>query len=197
MLVDVVAENKIYSTFQRKAFTSLPACPGAVWQLPSDSTLGVQWREAGLDFLGQGNEGKVPVYAVADGMLTRLPGWVDAVAIQHDDPLHSGDKVWSYYSGMAAANGTDSYVAQDFPLGATGIPVNAGQLLGYQGTWSGKPFWPRWLHMHFAVVHLENQDDFPSELILEDMLDPTPYLNVKLKLETDTENSQPLECSQP
>ena len=197
MLVDVVAENKIYSTFQRKASISLPACPGALWQLPSDSTLGVQWREGGIDFLGQGNEGKVPVYAVADGMLTRLPGWVDAVAIQHDDPLHSGDKVWSYYSGMAAANGTDSYVAQDFPLGATGIPVNAGQLLGYQGTWSGKPFWPRWLHMHFAVVHLENQDDFPSELTSEEILDPTPYLNLKLKLETDTENSQPLKCSQP
>jgi hypothetical protein len=197
MLVDVVAENKIYRAFQREASTSLSTCPGAVWRLPSDGALGVQWREAGLDFLGQGNVGKVPVYAVANGLLIRLPGWTDAVAIQHDDPLHSGNKVWSYYSGMAAANGTDSYVAQDFPLGATGIPVKAGQLLGYQGTWSGKPLWPRWMHMHFSILRAEVPDDFPSKLGLENILDPTPYLNVGLKPETDTQNSQPLKCSQP
>jgi hypothetical protein len=197
MLVDVIAENKIYKAFQREASTSLAICPGAVWQLPSDNTLGVQWRNNGLDFLGQGNEGKVPVYAVADGLLTRPTDWVDAVAILHEDPLHPTEKIWSYYSGMAAASGIDSYVAQDFPLGATRIPVKAGQLLGYQGTWSGKPFWPRWMHMHFAVVRVESQDDFPSGLTLEDMLDPAPYLNVELKPETDTENSQPLKCSQP
>jgi hypothetical protein len=198
MLVDVVAENKIYRAFQREASTSLSTCPGAVWRLPSDGALGVQWREAGLDFLGQGNQGKVPVYAVADGLLTRLTEWTDAVAIFHEDPLHPTKKVWSYYSGMAAANGTDSYVAPDFPLGATDIPVKAGQLLGYQGTWSGKPFWPRWLHVHFTVIRAEDQAEFPSELTLEEILeDPTPYLNVELKSETDTQNSQPLECGQP
>ena len=98
---------------------------------------------------------------------------------------------------MAAANGTDSYVAQDFPSGAAGIPVKAGQLLGYQGTWSGKSFWPRWLHMHFAIIRVENRDDFLGELRLGNLLDPAPYLNVELKPETDTENSQPLKCSQP
>jgi hypothetical protein len=99
---------------------------------------------------------------------------------------------------MAAANGTDSYVAPDFPLGATDIPVKASQLLGYQGTWSGKPFWPRWLHVHFTVIRAEDQAEFPSELTLEEILeDPTPYLNVELKSETDTQNSQPLECGQP
>jgi hypothetical protein len=98
---------------------------------------------------------------------------------------------------MAAANGTDSYVVQDFPLGAAGIPVNAGQLLGYQGTWSGKPYWPGWMYVHFAVLPAGNRDDFPSELTLESALDPTPYLNMELKPETETTNSQPLKCGQP
>jgi peptidoglycan LD-endopeptidase LytH len=196
-LVDVVAENKIYKALQRNVSTSISACPGAVWRLPSNHSLGVQWREGGLDFLGQGNKGKVPVYAVADGLLTRPTGWVDAVAISHEDPLHPGDQVWSYYSGMAAANGTDSHVAEDFPLGVTNIPVKAGQLLGYQGTWSGKPFWPRWMHLHFAVIRAHDQHNVPGELMSEDILDPTPYLNMELKPETDTENSQPLTCGQP
>ena len=196
-LVDVVAENKIYRAFQRSASTSISACPGAVWRLPSDHSLGVQWRDAGLDFFGQGNEGKVPVYAVADGLLTRPSGGVDTVAILHDDPLDSTQKVWSYYSSLRAANGTDYYVAQDFPLGARDIPVKAGQLLGYQGAWSGKPLWPKWIHMHFAVVRAQDQADFPSEFTLEDVLDPTPYLNMELKPETDTENSQLPKCGQP
>ena len=98
---------------------------------------------------------------------------------------------------MAAANGTDSYVAQDFPLGAAGIPVKASQLLGYQGTWSGKSFWPRWLHMHFAVVRAEDGNEFPHELVLEDILDPTLYMNLELEPRTENENPQSLKCKQP
>jgi 4-amino-4-deoxy-L-arabinose transferase-like glycosyltransferase len=197
-LIDVVAENKIYSAFQRKVSNSLPACPGALWRLPSDGSLGVQWREGGIDFLGQGNEGKVPVYAVAAGLLTRLTDWADAVAILHDDPFNPGAKLWSYYGDMAAANGTESYVVQDFPSGVSGIPVQAGQLLGYQGTWSGKPFWSTWIHMHFNLIRAVKQEAFPSdELTFEDMLDPTPYLNLALQPQTENENSQSLKCRNP
>ena len=197
MLVDVVAENKVYKAFQREASTSISVCSGAVWQLPSDGRLGIKWKDGGLDFFGQGNEAKVPVYAVADGLLTRRTDWVDAVAILHEDPLHPTEKIWSYYSSIAAANGTDSYVAQDFPLGATSIPVKTGQLLGYQGSWSGKPFWPAWMHMHFAVVRAMEQDVFPSELTLKDTLDPTPYLNLALRPQVENEFSQLLKCGQP
>jgi len=98
---------------------------------------------------------------------------------------------------MAAANGTDSYVARDFHLGVSGIPVKAGQLLGYQGTWSGKPFWPRWMHMHFAVVRAENRDNFPSELTSNVILDPTLYLNLALKPPAESQNPQLLKCGQP
>lgn len=195
VLTDILADNKIYTAFSRKPSESLSSCAGAVWQLPSDGTLGIKWQAGGLDFFGQGNEGKIPVYAVAYGLLTRWPNWVDSVAILHDDPLHPGSKLWSYYGNMSAANGTDSYVAEDFPLGASGIPVKAGQLLGYQGSWSGKPLWPKWIHMHFDIIRAAKQEAFPSDWTLGETLDPSPYLG--LMFDPSNEYPQPLKCEKP
>ncbi len=194
-LTGMIAGNKVYSSIQPEASASLLACPGAVWQLPSDGSLGVQPKDGGLDFFGKGNAGKLPVYAVADGLLIRLPGWVDAVAIQHDDPLHPGKKVWSYYSGMGAPNGSDSYVAQDFPLGTANVPVKAGQLLGYQGSWSGTPQWPVWVHAHFAALNVADRGAFPDKISLENIIDPLPYLG--LTLDMNNKLTQSLKCPQP
>ena len=196
-LSEIVADNKIYTATQRKTSNDLTVCPNAVWRLPSESTLGVQWSDGSLDFLGQGNKGKVPVYAVADGVLTRLNDWVGTVAILHSDPLHPSEQVWSYYNDMAAENGTVSYVVDEFPLGVTSVPVKAGQLLGYQGTWSGRPFWSRWLHAQFAVIRAEKGGEFPKEFALKDMLDPLPYLNLDIEPQAENINIQPLKCRQP
>lgn len=195
VLTDIIADNKVYKAFQRTASAGLTSCPGAVWQLPSDGTLGIKWQDGGLDFFGQGNEGKIPVYAVGYGLLTRWPNWVDAVAILHDDPLHPGSKLWSYYGDMSAANGIDSYVAEDFPLGVSGIPVKAGQLLGYQGSRSSEPFWPMWTHVHFNVIRAAKEEAFPSDWTLGEAFDPSPYLG--LAFDSDNDNSQPLRCRQP
>ncbi|MCI0549791.1 MAG: glycosyltransferase family 39 protein, partial [Anaerolineae bacterium] len=145
MLVDVVAENRVYKASEPTVTTSVDVCPTVVWRLPSDGSLGIQWSEGAIDFFGQRNEDSIPVYAVADGFLTRLPDWVDAVAILHEDPLRPAEKVWSFYGGMAAANGTDSYIVEDFPKGTKNVPVKSGQILGYQGSWSGVPLWPTWM----------------------------------------------------
>lgn len=51
--------------------------------------------------------------------------------------------------------------------------------------------------MHFAVVRTENRDNFPKELAMEDILNPTPYLNLELKSEKDTQKPQLLKCGQP
>src|SRR5688572_435012 len=194
-LIDVVAENKVYKAFENATPKSMDACPSGEWRLPTDGLFGIQWMKGGIDFFGRGNAGKIPVYAVADGLLTRQPDWVDSVAILHDDPLHPEKKVWSFYGGMAAPNGTDTYVLSDFPAGTTNVPVQSGQLVGYQGAWSGNPPWPKWVHMSFAVIDSPEQNTFPEKVTPEITLDPVPYLG--LTVEKGNENLQPLNCEQP
>jgi hypothetical protein len=193
ILSDIVAENKIYVPYELKAAESLDACPGALWQLPSDSRLGVQWQDDGLMFFGQGNEGQVPIYVVADGLLWRPKDWSDGVIIQHNDPLEEDKKIWTIYGGMSAGNGTDSFVAEEFPIGAENVPVKAGQFLGYQGSWSGNPQWPMWIHVQFALIRTNGE--FPWTATSAFLLDPSPYLGLALKSEKETSNLQPLICS--
>ena len=194
VLADLVADTRVYRAIGSRAPTR--ACPGAPWKLPTSSDLGMQWRDAGLDFFGLGNENDVPVYAVADGLLTRLPDWDNAVAIQHDDPLRSGDKVWSYYAHMASASGLESFVARDFPPGSTNVPVRAGQVLGYQGRWSGQPLKPVWMHLRFFVVRAAEGWTFPGEVAPENVLDPSPYLGIVARPDTGHAYLQPLRCQE-
>jgi len=181
-------------------------CPGAPWLLPTSGVLGVLWNDGrvppygpghphtGLDIFGQGGENTVPVYAVADGWLTRLPGWKSAVIIQHEDPLRPGEVVWTYYSHMASAGGR-SYIVDDFPAGSAGVPVQAGQLIGYQGVWSGHPLKPGWLHLHFSVVRAAADGSFLNETILENTLDPSPYLGIGGNADQGYANWRELRCS--
>jgi hypothetical protein len=184
---------------------AVSACPGAPWQLPTSGLLGVLWRDTrvlpygpdhphtGLDIFGQGREETVPIYAVADGLLTRLPGWKSAVVIQHKDPLRPGQVVWSYYSHMAGAGGK-SYIAPAFPPGSSGVPVTAGQLLGYQGVWSGHPLKPGWMHLHFSVIRAAPDGAFTNETVLSNTLDPSPYLGIVGDAESGIPNWQPIRC---
>jgi len=143
----------------------LAACPGAPWRLPTRGDMGMWWITYQLGIMGEGYENTVPVYAVADGLLMRRLDWYGAVAIQHDDPVRPGEKVWSFYGDMADGAGGESFVVPDFPPGSEGVPVKAGQLLGYQGTWSGNPGEPIWTHLHFAVVPALEDGSFPAEIV--------------------------------
>lgn len=181
------------------------ACPGAPWRLPTSGVLGVLWRDTrvppygphhphtGLDIFGRGRERTVPVYAVADGLLTRLPGWKSAAVIQHDDPLRPGEVVWSYYAHMAGASGR-SYIVAEFPAGSSGVPVVAGQLLGYQGVWSGRPLRPGWMHLHFSVIRAAADGAFRNETILSNTLDPSPYLGIAGDAASGIANWEPIRC---
>jgi hypothetical protein len=192
LLVDRKADNLVYKPYERTITKSVEACPGAPWGLPSDGSLGIQSLDSEIDFFGQGKEGSIPVYAVADGSLTRLRDWVDIVAVLHEDPLRAGRKVWAIYGGMAAANGKDSLIVEDFPAGSRNIPVKSGQLLGYQGSWSGTPLWPTWVHTFFAVTNATQNDTFPKTIVMANILDPAPYLGLLVK--SGNENPQPLKC---
>ena len=190
-LVDIVADNKIYKAYGAVTI-KIDACPRGVWRLPSDGSFGIQWTKSSIDFFGRGNGGTIPVYAAADGLLTRPSESVDAVVILHDDPLRPTKKVWAYYGGMAAPDGIDSYIVEDFPAGISNVAVKSGQLLGYQGAWSGIPPWPKWVHMVFAVVDASGQNTFPEKISVESTLDPVQYLG--LNIESGNENPQALKC---
>jgi len=163
---------------KRDGPADLEACPNAPWRLPTRGELGMWWLSGQLAFMGQGRQNTVPVYAVADGLLTRHPDWKDTVAIQHDDPLRPGEKVWTFYSGMASCGGGRSFVVADFPPGSEDVPVEQGRLLGYQGQfWAPGPVF--WVHVGFAVLPAKADGSFPVEMLTEDgsrPLDPSPYL---------------------
>ena len=187
---DVLAETIVYQPTEvgMGEITVLEVCPGAPWRLPTSGTLGMWWITYQLAFMGEGYENRVPVYAVADGLLMRRSDWNDAVAILHDDPVRQGEKVWSFYGGMANSMDEQSFVVSDFPPDSVGVPVNAGQLLGYQGMWSGEQGAPIWVHLHFAVVAALEDGSFPEEIVSlvaegeqaktepQFALDPSPYL---------------------
>jgi len=154
------------------------------------------WLNKRLFFMGEGYENTVPVYAVADGLLTRCPDWDGAVVIQHDDPLRPGEKVWSFYGDMADGRDDESYVVPDFPPGSVNAPVKAEQLLGYQGRWSGQPSRPMWIHLRFSVVRAAEDGSFPDEVGLENVLDPSPYLGIALKAAEGDSGWQPLRCKE-
>jgi hypothetical protein len=152
---------------ERSEPSDLETCPRAPWRLPTRGEMGMWWLSGQLSFMGGGYRDEVPVYAVADGLLMRLPGWTDGVAIQHDDPWHAGRKVWSYYGGMADADqaNVESFVASDFPPGTEGLTVKRGQFLGYQGRWSEQLGGPTWVHLLFAVVPAMEDGSFPDEMM--------------------------------
>lgn len=192
-LTNILADTYVYhprGALQAQA-NQMKACLNAPWQLPSSSALGMTWQAQRLDFFGQGSEQRVPVYAVADGLLSRLPEWENQVAILHDDPLRPGQEVWSVYADMADSNG-DSTIIADFPPGSTGVPVTAGQLLGYQGTWGGRPFWPTQLHLRFAIVGAAEDNTTAPPTASQYMMNPAPYLGIMDN--TGQAGLRPLRC---
>jgi len=170
------------------------ACPSAPWQLPTSGAFGVQWSENGLNIFGWGSKNTEPVFAVADGVLIRPSDWEGALVIRHDDPLSPGDKVWTVYADMLSASGSEPYILDDFPPGSIEMPVNAGQLLGYQGEWSGRIYWPMPAHLLFAVVNEIPSSIMMKEDVFKNAVDPTLYLGISLNGGDGSTYLQKLQC---
>jgi len=178
-------------------------CHAAPFQLPSDGMIGLLWsdtsgpynvlrRHTGLDIFGDGAPGEVPVYAAYDGYLTRQADWLSSVIIRHDDPLHPGRTIWTYYTHMAARDGDESYVVPEFPPGTSEVWVEQGTLLGYQGEYSGSVI-PVGLHVHFSIVTSEPDGSYKNEASLDNTLDPSPYLG--MTLHNNARPPRPIPCS--
>ena len=162
---------------------ALTRCGDAPFLFPTTGYIGYLWgdvfhfphRHQGIDVFGGTAPGETPVYAAYDGFLTREAGWKSAVIIRHDDPLHPGRTIWTYYTHMADPRGR-SFVA--FPPGTHDVFVKAGTLLGYQGNYSGNPLRPTGVHLHFSIVLDDGSGHYRNELKIENTLDPSPYLGI-------------------
>jgi len=179
-------DTLVFQPRVHRLLSTAEPCPGAPWPAPTRGDFGIMWFTRELAFLGEGYEGTVPVTAVADGLLMRRPEWADAVAIQHDDPLRRGEKVWTFYGNMVVSAEDRSLVDVSFPPGTVAVPVRAGQHLGYQGRSWGTEI--RWVHLRFAIAPALEDGSFPAPLVgLEGnevpvpvemrLLDPSPYLS--------------------
>ncbi len=168
-------------------------CPGAPFVLPSDGLIGLLYhdtaapytlfkRHSGIDIFGDGAPGQVPVVAAYGGYLTRLPTWKASIIIRHDDPLHPGRTIWTYYTHMASEDGSASYIVPDFPPGTSEVWVEQGTLLGYQGEYGGSTLRPVGLHVHFSIVESEPDGSFKNEAGHNNTLDPSPYFGLRLAL---------------
>ncbi len=168
-------------------------CPGAPFRLPSAGFVGLLYADSsglytplnphpGIDIFGDGEPGTVPVYAVYDGYLTRLPDWKSSVIIRiPKDPLNPSRQIWTYYTHMASESGDQSYISPEFPLGTTEKLVRQGQLIGYQGIYNGgEGARLIGMHVHFSVVLSDENGSFRNESRFYNTLDPSPYLGMGL-----------------
>jgi hypothetical protein len=168
-------------------------CGDAPFILPTNGIIGYLWddsfrpghRHQGLDIFGGEEPGETPVISAYDGYLSRLPNWTSSVIVRvPSDPLEPGRQIWLYYTHMADADG-NSYIVDDFPRGTDEVFVPAGTLLGYQGDYSGDPFNPTGVHLHFSIVLDTGSGTFRNELEIENTLDPSPYLGMSLNAKTN------------
>ena len=168
-------------------------CGDAPFIFPTQGFVGFVWddsfrighRHQGIDVFGGKPVGEEPVIAAYPGYLTRLPDWKSTVIIRiPDDPLNPQRQIWTYYTHMADPNGK-SYISLEFPPGTYDRYIEAGTVLGYQGSYSGDPNNPTGVHLHFSVVKDDGNGGFMNELEIENTLDPSPYLGMELNAQTN------------
>ncbi|MGB0387542.1 MAG: M23 family metallopeptidase [Ardenticatenaceae bacterium] len=171
-------------------------CGEAPMIIPTTGYIGVGWgdgfspfyQHTGYDiFSPDGADNVTPIVAAYDGYLTREANWRSAVIIRHPDfptpvdgvDLVDGEQIWTYYTHMASTDGETSYVAAEFPQGTREKFVEAGTILGYQGTWSGNPTSPTGLHLHFSVVTSTPDGAYANETTIRNTYDPALFLGLE------------------
>lgn len=193
-LAAVIGNNRVFKPRAVAVATGPTTCAGAPWSVPTRAELGVRWDEGGLVFFGRGIENQVPVVAVADGEARVLADRPGAIALRLEDPLNPGQDVWMVFDGLANGPGDVSYVSESI---VTGASVSAGTTLGAQGSWSGKPTFPMWVHVRVTLVRPTDAGDVPAVTTPADYLDPRPYFGLDLPDAGDMTGSKTLACAIP
>ena len=185
MVFSYLRHPELYPEYEVEA---LNRCGEGPFVFPTKGFVGYLWndkfklfsRHQGLDIFGGTEPGLTPIYAPFDGYLTREEGWLSSVILRvPSDPLDPGRQIWLYLTHMADANGK-SYIDEAFPPGTYEKPVVAGELLGYQGNFSGNPDRPVGVHLHFSIVLDDGSGHYLNELDIRNTIDPTPYFGFEL-----------------
>jgi hypothetical protein len=162
-------------------------CGSAPFIFPTTGIAGFLWgdsfrpghRHQGVDIFSGTDVNVTPVVAAYPGFLTRLPEWKSTVIVRVPrDPLQPDRQIWVYYTHMADAAG-NSFISAEFPPGTFEEPVDAGDLLGHQGDYSGDPNNPVGVHLHISIVR-DDGGRFMNELEIGNTYDPTPYFGLAL-----------------
>ena len=163
-------------------------CENSPFQFPANGYIGFLWGDSfrpghthqGLDIFGGTEPGVMPVYAVYDGYLTRMPDWKSSLIIRvPSDPLQPDRQIWTYYTHLADETGA-SFISEAFPPGTSETFINAGTFLGYMGNFSGTSGHPVGVHLHFSIVRDDGSGGYLNELDIKNTLDPSPYFNLPL-----------------
>ena len=168
-------------------------CGDAPMLMPTSGFIGVRWNDGlapiyqhtGFDIFGpDGSDNVTPIYAVYDGYLTREENWRSAIIIRHPDfdalpEIVGDDQIWSYYTHLASRDGETSFISEEFPRGTREKFVEAGTLLGYQGSWSGTTERDMARHLHLSIVKTDANGNYLNETQIANTLDPTPFLGLE------------------
>ncbi len=163
-------------------------CGDAPMLIPTNGYIGFGWddsfrpghRHSGLDIFGPADQnGVTPIVAAYDGYLTREDSWKSTVILRHPDfpavpaaGIVQGEQIWTYYTHMASRDGSESYVAPEFPPGTHEQFVKAGTLLGHQGNWGGSRWQLTGRHLHFSVVKTKMDGGYMNEQEIENTYNP-------------------------
>jgi len=185
MVINFLRNPGKYPEYEVEA---LSRCGDAPFLMPSKGFVGYLWgdsfklfnRHQGIDIFAGTEAGKTPVYAPYDGFVTREEGWKSSLIIRiPQDPLDPTRQIWLYMTHLADPEG-NSYIDSAFPPGTREKPVFAGDLLGFQGNYSGDPARPVGVHLHFSIVRDDGSGKYLNELEIANTLDPTAYIGFEL-----------------
>ena len=147
----------------------------------------------GLDIFGGNPVGVTPIYAPYDGFLTRESDWKSSVIIRiPEDPLDPSRQIWVYMTHLADVDG-NPLIDEAFPAGTHEKPVKKGDLIGYQGNYSGYPGSPTGIHLHISIVK-DDGDGHLNEMQISNTLDPSPYFGMQLHADRVDKNDKRPVC---
>jgi len=186
-LSDQLESSYVYRPRTGLQSTGAVDCSGGFWRLPSRANLGYRYDQGLLTLYSAGAEGQISVTAAADGWVYRsydLPG--GSMIVVYDDPLAPEERVIAYYGDMLAYRGNDQYVSGVYPTGTQGLPISKGDLIGYQGMWSGTINRQDWLHVTFGIAPFnQNYLDDPA-LLLDNLINPASYFGIDIDPSSDS-----------